>query len=291
MSDTPIDACGPSAGDDTVRALRLLARKSAASGVRAAPSTAGIELRAAHDGGQVIAIVSVFDWLHWRTKAWVASATDAGKSAAVWRLTARGRQQVRRQLSAAGEADLKNMPDQVPGPSSQPSRPGINPNESPIGWLARRRDKNGEPMISSEQLAAAERLRADFWFAGMSPRVTTNWSAAATGGVSGSRTSGADMTDNVMAATTRVRHAVVAVGPELASLLIDVCCHLKGLEDTERNAGWPLRSAKVVLQLALTRLARHYGLLADAQSAAPRRVSVRHWGAAGYRPVIGDDAS
>lgn len=291
MSDKPIDACGPSAGDDTVRALRLLARKAAAGGVRVTTGLGVIELRAADDAGQVIAVVSVLDWLHWRTKAWVAPSTEAGKNGAVWRLSARGRQQVRRQLSEVGEALVQNLPARVPHPAPRSSRPGINPNESPIGWLARRRDKNGEPMISAEQLAAAERLRTDFWFAGMSPRVTTNWSAAASGGVSGSRTSGADMTDNAMAAATRLRHAVVAVGPELASLLIDVCCHLKGLEDAERKAGWPLRSAKVVLQLALTRLARHYGLLAGAQSDAPRRVSVRHWGAAGYRPVIGDDAS
>lgn len=291
MSEISTDACGPSAGDEPVRVLRLLARKAAASGVRVATGLGGIELRAADDAGQVIGVVSVLDWLHWRTKAWVAPASEEGQNGAIWRLTARGRQQVRRQLSGAGEAKASKSPVQVPSPSPRSSLPGINPNESPIGWLARRRDKNGEPMISAEQLAAAERLRTDFWFAGMSPRVTTNWSAAASGGVSGGRTSGADMTDNVMAAATRVRHAVVAVGPELASLLIDVCCHLKGLEDAERKAGWPLRSAKVVLQLALTRLARHYGLLAGAQSNAPARVSVRHWGAAGYRPVIAEDAN
>lgn len=41
---------------------------------------------------------------------------------------------------------------------------------------------------------------------------------------------------------------------------IDICCELKGLEEAEKSQCWPQRAGKVVLQLALTRLARHYGL-------------------------------
>ena len=32
-------------------------------------------------------------------------------------------------------------------------------------------------MISQAQFDAGERLRADFWFAQMTPRTTTNWSS------------------------------------------------------------------------------------------------------------------
>ena len=53
----------------------------------------------------------------------------------------------------------------------------------------------------------------------------------------------------------------------------------------EKAAGWPQRSGKVILQIALQRLARHYGLLHDAPVAEARRPTrVRHWGAEDYRP-------
>ena len=44
----------------------------------------------------------------------------------------------------------------------------------------------------------------------------------------------------------------------LGDLVLRVCCFLEGLEITERRLGWSARSGKVVLKLALERLARHY---------------------------------
>jgi Domain of unknown function (DUF6456) len=142
-------------------------------------------------------------------------------------------------------------------------------------------------MLTDIQFLAGERLRADFWFARMTPRVTASWTAApvsrrerrATPGV------GVELQDHIVAAQQRVRRALTAVGPELAGILIDVCCHLKGLEDAEYAQGWPQRSGKVVLQLALTRLARHYGMLGDGSDACTARAHIRHWGAPGYRPT------
>jgi Domain of unknown function (DUF6456) len=55
----------------------------------------------------------------------------------------------------------------------------INEAESPLGWLKSRKDRNGRPLISEDQFAAGERLRADYWFAHMPQRVTSNWSSLA----------------------------------------------------------------------------------------------------------------
>lgn len=130
--------------------------------------------------------------------------------------------------------------------------------ESPLAWLARRKGRDGRPLIAPVQLLAGERLRAEFTRANLMPRITSNWSASVATGPRGS--SPATFTDAVIGARQRVRSALDAVGPEFSGLLVDVCCFLKGLEQVEGERRWPARSAKVVLQLGLDRLARHYGL-------------------------------
>jgi len=148
--------------------------------------------------------------------------------------------------------------------------------ESPLAWLARRRGRDGRALIEPQQLLAGERLRADFTRANLMPRTTSNWASPIS---SDRRGSGGDragaFTETMIAARQRVRQALDAVGPEFAGLLIDVCCFLKGLEDIERERTWPARSAKVVLQLALERLARHYGYTAEAKGRA--NASIRTW--------------
>lgn len=151
------------------------------------------------------------------------------------------------------------------------SRVTVNDSESPLAWLARRKGRDGRTMIGHTQFIAGEKLRADFTRGHLAPRVTSSWSGVARG-----KNCGGDagtMTDAVIAARQRVRLALDACGPELSGVLMDVCCFLRGLEDVERERGWPARSAKVVLQLALDRLARHYGLAMRPREAA----HIRTW--------------
>lgn len=166
--------------------------------------------------------------------------------------------------------------------------PTRNVSESPLAWLARRKDKDGQPMLADAEFDAGERLRADFWFAQMTPRTTANWSLLLSGGGGGKGAPdiGPDIRDSVIAAQQRVRRALAAVGPDLAGVLVDVCCHLKGLEASERASGWPQRSGKVILQIALRQLARHYGMLPSSVPNDERSVQIRHWGTSDYRPHI-----
>jgi Domain of unknown function (DUF6456) len=152
----------------------------------------------------------------------------------------------------------------------------IDESESPLAWLARRRGRNGRALIEPHQLQAGERLRVDFTCAHLMPRTTSNWmSPIASGrrGAGGERS--ATFTEAMIGARQRVRQALDAVGPEFSGLLLDVCCFLKRLEDIESERAWPARSAKVVLQLALDRLARHYGYAA--QTRGRKRAAIRTW--------------
>jgi hypothetical protein len=144
-------------------------------------------------------------------------------------------------------------------------------------------------LITDDQYQAGERLRADYWFAHLSPRVTSNWSALAPSDRShrAAPTNAAHFRDEVIAAKERVMRALMAVGPEVAGVLVDICCELKGLEEAEKENGWPLRAGKVVLQIALTRLARHYGLISKEDGGEqPRGRRLRHWGSDDYRPTL-----
>jgi len=152
----------------------------------------------------------------------------------------------------------------------------VDESESPLAWLARRRGRNGRALIDPFQLQAGERLRADFTRARLMPRTTSDWTRPIASGRRGMAGQGAGAhTELMVAARQRVRHALDAAGPEFAGLLLDVCCFLKGLEDVERERSWPPRSAKVVLQLALDRLARYYGYAPEARG--KNHAPLRSW--------------
>lgn len=135
----------------------------------------------------------------------------------------------------------------------------VNDGESPLGWLRRRKGGDGKPLLSESQFEAGERLRRDFTIGQMTPRVTADWSRPISGGAGRPRDP-AEIAHHALAARQRVSQAIGAVGPGLSDILLSVCCHLQGLEAAERGFGWPKRAGKLVLQIALDRLAAHYGI-------------------------------
>lgn len=159
----------------------------------------------------------------------------------------------------------------------------LDERESPLLWLHRRAGKDGRPQISDAQFAAGERFRADLTLAQMLPRTTMNWDASLTpgNGSAGPRDPAA-ASDSAVAARQRVRSACERLGPELSGLAIDVCGFLKELDQVERERRWPARSAKIVLRLALSGLASHYGLDQREHRPAPHAP----WLAPDARPSI-----
>ena len=151
--------------------------------------------------------------------------------------------------------------------------------ESPLAWLRARRGKDGARLLDDAQYGAGERLRLDTTRAQLLPRTTANWDASVADGRRGA--GGSEFADATVAARQRVRRAVDAVGPELSGILLDVCCFLKPMEQIERERGWPARSGRIVLGLALTRLAGHYGLRSEA--VGPAEGHMTSWRSAGSK--------
>ena len=139
--------------------------------------------------------------------------------------------------------------------------------ESPLSVLGRKRDKDGAAYLTAELIEAGERLREDFELAQMGPRITQNWERFLTAGGRARRGDGPRAGEGPQDARVRVAKAMEALGPGLSDIVFRVCCFLEGLETAEKRLGWSARSGKVVLKIALERLAAHYQIA----PAEPRR--------------------
>ena len=130
--------------------------------------------------------------------------------------------------------------------------------DSPLAALARRRDRDGQPFLRADLVRAGERLREDFELAQLGPRVTQDWDRFLTAGTSGGPGAGGAAMRGAEGARSRVAAALRELGPGLGDVALRCCCQLEGLETAERKMGWSARSGKIVLRIALERLARHY---------------------------------
>jgi len=140
------------------------------------------------------------------------------------------------------------------GPSHQSARRGgrsaaVNLAESPLTWL------HARGHLTDAQFDAGERLRADWERAQLAPSVTMRWDPVR---VSGGGDSGLTQGERQIAAKARFDGAVAAAGPGLADVLWRVVCAGEGLPEAERALAWPVRSGKLVLRLALDRVAEFY---------------------------------
>lgn len=122
--------------------------------------------------------------------------------------------------------------------------------ESPIAWL------HARGHLSERHYVAGDLLRRDWEKAGLGARVTMRWDGAPRGGRMAGQPS--DPTLAQLAARDRFDGAIKAAGPGLADILWRVACAGEGLVAAEKALGWPSRAGKLVLTLALDRVATWY---------------------------------
>lgn len=127
----------------------------------------------------------------------------------------------------------------------------VNQVESPLGWLHR----HGH--LDRRQFDAGEQLRGDWERANLSPCLTMRWELGpkvprrSAGG-------GLDATERQTAAKARFEEALAAAGPGMSDILWRVVCAGEGMRDAETALGWPARAGKLVLRMALDRVASFY---------------------------------
>ena len=127
----------------------------------------------------------------------------------------------------------------------------VNLGESPLTWL------HARGHLSNRQLDAGERLRADWERAQLAPSVTMRWDVVRS---KGSGDGGLSPSERQIAAKARFDAAVAIAGPGLADVLWRVACAGESLPMAEKALAWPVRSGKLVLRLALDRVAEFYRL-------------------------------
>ena len=135
--------------------------------------------------------------------------------------------------------------------------------ESPLARLAAAREGEA-PFLLAHQVAAGERVRLLVERARLSPRLTMSYDATRTAG-GGGATGPADISDSAVDARRKLDDIARFLPTDCHGVVFDVCGLLKGLQVVETERGWPRRSAKMVLRIALEQLATHWGLSAEAR--------------------------
>ena len=135
------------------------------------------------------------------------------------------------------------------GPSERRRSVTVNLAESPLTWL------HARGHLSDRLFDAGERLRADYEKAQLSPSVTMRWDPVR---IKGGPDAGLSPTERQLAAKERFDGALAAAGSGLSDVLWRVGCACESLPDAERALHWPARSGKLVLRLALERVADFY---------------------------------
>ena len=125
----------------------------------------------------------------------------------------------------------------------------VNAAESPLAWL------HSRGHLDDRLYDAGEALRQDYERAQLSPNVTMRWDPVR---VKTTGEQGLSASEKQIAAKQRFDNAIKQAGRGLEDILWRVVCAGEGLPEAEKSLGWPARSGKLVLKLALDRVADFY---------------------------------
>lgn len=125
----------------------------------------------------------------------------------------------------------------------------VNLAESPLSWL------HARGHLDDRLFAAGECLRSDYERAQLSPSVTMRWDPVR---IKGGAEAGLSATERQIAAKARFHGAIAEAGRGLSDILWRVVCAGESLPDAEKGLQWPARSGKLVLRIALDRVAGFY---------------------------------
>ena len=128
----------------------------------------------------------------------------------------------------------------------------VNLSESPLGWL------HARGHLTDRQFDAGEKLRMDWERANLSPNITMRWSVAPAASNRGPSSDMLNQTEAQIAAKQRFDQAMDFVGKDLSDISWRVICGGEGVPQAEKDLGWPARSGKLVLKIALDRLGDFY---------------------------------
>lgn len=128
----------------------------------------------------------------------------------------------------------------------------VNVAESPLSWLYARGH------LTARQFDAGEKLRHDYEAAQLSPSLTMRWDAAPISKAARGSSGHLEASERSLSAKQRFDQALSALGQDLNDIAWRVICAGESISGAEKQMGWPSRSGKLVLRLALDRLAYFY---------------------------------
>ncbi|NRA86216.1 MAG: hypothetical protein HRU28_02235 [Rhizobiales bacterium] len=130
---------------------------------------------------------------------------------------------------------------------------------SPILKLYNRQKNLNNKYLVEQHVQAGQKLFKLFSKANLQPNITMNWDKLES--VPQNHYTGEKeqpFGEQVYIARKQLYESLAYVGEEYAAILVEICLFANGLEATEKAMNWPARSGKLLLTMALDKLAKHY---------------------------------